>query len=142
VPLDKEGPVHEAAWSPSNEEFIVVYGFMPAKATIFSASKCEPKYQLGAGPHNTVRWNPFGRFICLAGFGNLPGDMKFFDRKADGKYKLVGETRAACSVRDIPLSRSQIIRLVNPCVLLFELLFLASSLLGDSLLLIFSSLIL
>ena len=102
VPLDKEGPVHEAAWSPSNEEFVVVYGFMPAKATIFSASKCEPKYQLGAGPHNTVRWNPFGRFICLAGFGNLPGDMKFFDRKADGKYKLVGETRAACSVRDIP----------------------------------------
>ena len=98
VPLDKEGPVHEAAWSPTSEEFIVVYGFMPAKATIFNASKCEPKYQLGAGPHNTVRWNPFGRFVLLAGFGNLPGDMKFFDRKADGKYKLVGATRAACSV--------------------------------------------
>jgi translation initiation factor 2A len=71
---------------------------MPAKATIFDAAKCEPKYQLGAGPHNTVRWNPFGRFVLLAGFGNLPGDMKFFDRKADGKYKLVGATRAACSV--------------------------------------------
>jgi len=98
VPLDKDGPVHEAAWSPTSEEFVVVYGFMPAKATIFSAAKCEPKYQLGAGPHNTVRWNPFGRFICLAGFGNLPGDMKFFDRKSDGKYKLVGATRAACSV--------------------------------------------
>jgi translation initiation factor 2A len=98
VPLDKEGPVHEAAWSPTSEEFVVVYGFMPAKATIFDAAKCEPKYQLGAGPHNTVRWNPFGRFVLLAGFGNLPGDMKFFDRKADGKYKLVGATRAACSV--------------------------------------------
>ena len=76
----------------------LAYGFMPAKATIFTASKCEPKYQLGAGPHNTVRWNPWGRFVCLAGFGNLPGDMKFFDRKTDGKYKLVGATRAACSV--------------------------------------------
>jgi translation initiation factor 2A len=76
----------------------LAYGFMPAKATIFTASKCEPKYQLGAGPHNTVRWNPWGRFVCLAGFGNLPGDMKFFDRKTDGKYKLVGATRAACAV--------------------------------------------
>jgi uncharacterized protein with WD repeat len=107
VPLDKEGPVHEAAWSPNSEEFVVVYGFMPAKATIYTASKCEPKYQLGAGPHNTVRWNPFGRFICLAGFGNLPGDIKFFDRKADGKYKLVGSTRAACSVSIFPVSLSE-----------------------------------
>jgi translation initiation factor 2A len=98
VPLDKEGPVHEAKWSPTSEEFVVVYGYMPAKATIFCGKKCEPKYQLGAGPHNTVRWNPFGRFILLAGFGNLPGDMKFFDRKQDGKYKLVGATRAACAV--------------------------------------------
>ena len=99
--------MHEAAWSPNSEEFVVVYGFMPAKATIYTASKCEPKYQLGAGPHNTVRWNPFGRFVCLAGFGNLPGDIKFFDRKADGKYKLVGSTRAACSVSIFPVSLSE-----------------------------------
>lgn len=98
VPLDKEGPVHDAAFSPRIDEFVVVYGHMPANATIFSSIKCEPIYQLGAGPHNTVRWNPFGRFICLAGFGNLPGDMRFFDRKADGKYKLIGKARAACSV--------------------------------------------
>lgn len=113
VPLDKEGPVHEAAWSPNSEEFVVVYGFMPAKATIYNASKCEPKYQLGAGPHNTVRWNPFGRFICLAGFGNLPGDIKFFDRKADGKYKLVGSTRAACSVSIFPVSLSETSRFLK-----------------------------
>ena len=98
VPLDKEGPVHEAAWSTRNDEFVVVYGFMPAKATIFSSDKCEPRYQLGTGPYNTVRWNPFGRFVCLAGFGNLPGDVVFFDRKADGKYKVIGSTRASCSV--------------------------------------------
>ena len=99
VPLDKEGPVHDAAFSPKIDEFVVVYGYMPANATIFSSLKCEPIYQLGAGPHNTVRWNPFGRFICLAGFGNLPGDMQFFDRKADGKYKVIGKARANCSVR-------------------------------------------
>ena len=99
VPLDKEGPVHDAAFSPKIDEFVVVYGYMPANATIFSSLKCEPIYQLGAGPHNTVRWNPFGRFLCLAGFGNLPGDMQFFDRKADGKYKVIGKARANCSVR-------------------------------------------
>ena len=99
VSLDKEGAVHEASWSPNSDEFVVVYGVMPAKATIFSALTCEPIYQLGSGPHNTVRWNPFGHMICLAGFGNLPGDLRFYDKKADGKYKLTGFARAACSVR-------------------------------------------
>ena len=98
VPLSKEGPVHDAQWSPLGDEFGVVYGFMPAKATIFKAEKCEPKYELGAGPHNTLRWNPFGRFIALAGFGNLPGDVKFFQKMKDGKYKPIGSTRASCSV--------------------------------------------
>ena len=58
VPLNKEGPVHDAQWSPCGDEFGVVYGYMPAKATIYKAAKCEPKYELGAGPHNTLRWNP------------------------------------------------------------------------------------
>ena len=26
VPLDKEGPVHDFAWSPNSKEFVVVYG--------------------------------------------------------------------------------------------------------------------
>jgi translation initiation factor 2A len=98
VPLAKEGPVHDAQWSPCSDEFGVVYGYMPAKATIFKAVACEAKYELGAGPHNTLRWNPFGRFVALAGFGNLPGDIKFFQKMKDGKYKPIGSTRAACSV--------------------------------------------
>ena len=47
VPLNKEGPVHDAQWSPCGDEFGVVYGYMPAKATIYKAAKCEPKYELG-----------------------------------------------------------------------------------------------
>lgn len=46
---------------------------MPAKVTLFSAS-CKPVYDLGSGPYNLVRWNPFGRFFAIAGFGNLPGE--------------------------------------------------------------------
>ena len=98
VPLDKEGPVHDAAFSPKIDEFVVVYGYMPANATIFSSLKCEPIYQLGAG-RTTQSVRSFWALHCLAGFGNLPGDMQFFDRKADGKYKVIGKARANCSVR-------------------------------------------
>ena len=59
-------------WSPSGSEFIVVYGFMPAKAMLLNA-QCKPIFDFGSAPRNTVRWSPHSRFIALAGFGNLPG---------------------------------------------------------------------
>ena len=34
-----------------------------------------------------------GRFLAIAGFGNLPGDVVFFDKKPDGKCKQMGATR-------------------------------------------------
>lgn len=94
VPLRKEGPVHEVQWSPTGLEFAVVYGFMPSRATIFD-KKCSPLFELGEGPYNTIRWNPKGRFLCLAGFGNLPGHMAFWDY---AEKKLLGTTKAECSV--------------------------------------------
>lgn len=94
VPLRKEGPVHDVQWSHSGSEFAVVYGFMPARATVFD-KKCRPLLELGEGPYNTVRWNPKGKFLCLAGFGNLPGDMAFWDYK---EKKQLGRTKAECSV--------------------------------------------
>ncbi|KAK9918766.1 hypothetical protein WJX75_006714 [Coccomyxa subellipsoidea] len=89
----KEGPVHDVQWSPSGEHFITVAGFMPAKSTVFTEA-CKPFFDLGSGGHNLVRWNPQGRFVAVAGFGNLPGDILFFDKKADGKLKQMGATRA------------------------------------------------
>ncbi|KAL3635064.1 hypothetical protein CASFOL_022118 [Castilleja foliolosa] len=94
VPLRKEGPVHDVQWSFSGKEFAVVYGFMPAMATIFD-KKCNPLLELGTGPYNTIRWNPKGKFICLAGFGNLPGDMAFWDYS---EKKNLGATKAELSV--------------------------------------------
>ncbi|XP_048439634.1 eukaryotic translation initiation factor 2A [Pyrus x bretschneideri] len=94
VPLRKEGPVHDVQWSHSGSEFAVVYGFMPAKATVFD-KKCNPLLELGTGPYNTIRWNPKGKFLCLAGFGNLPGDMAFWDYI---EKKQLGTTRAELSV--------------------------------------------
>lgn len=94
VPLKKEGPVHDVQWSSSGSEFAVVYGFMPAKATIFN-KKCNPLHELGEGPYNTIRWNPKGRFIVIAGFGNLPGDMAFWDYS---EKKLIQKAKAEWSV--------------------------------------------
>ncbi|KAF8388592.1 hypothetical protein HHK36_027269 [Tetracentron sinense] len=94
VPLRKEGPVHDVQWSSSGSEFAVVYGFMPARATVFD-KKCNPLLELGTGPYNTIRWNPKGKFLCLAGFGNLPGDMAFWDYT---EKKLLATTKAECSV--------------------------------------------
>ncbi|XP_024536257.1 eukaryotic translation initiation factor 2A [Selaginella moellendorffii] len=94
VPLNKEGPIHDAQWSPTGKEFIVVYGYMPAKAALFD-TQCRQVFDFGSGPYNTVRWNPFGSFICLAGFGNLPGDMVFWDRNT---LKSIGNTKSPCSV--------------------------------------------
>ncbi|KAJ0035843.1 hypothetical protein Pint_26123 [Pistacia integerrima] len=105
VPLRKEGPVHDVQWSHSGSEFAVVYGcillllqklnlIMPASATVFD-KRCRPLLELGSGPYNTIRLNPKGKFLCLAGFGNLPGDMAFWDYE---DKKQLRTTRAELSV--------------------------------------------
>jgi len=40
-------------WSPNSTEFCVVYGFMPAKATVFNL-KCDPVFDFGTGPRNAA----------------------------------------------------------------------------------------
>lgn len=90
VPLAKEGPIHDLAWSPNGKEFIVVYGFMPAKATLFDM-KCRPVFDFGTGSRNTVLWAPHGRFLVLGGFGNISGNMQFWD---NNRKKMMVEIKA------------------------------------------------
>lgn len=100
VPLPKKGPIHDVAWSPRGDTFCALAGFMPPKATLFAAGTAKggegavPVYDLGSGPWSLVRFSPpSGRFLALCGFGNLAGDVAFFDRKADGKLKPCGAVR-------------------------------------------------
>ena len=79
VPLEKEGPVQDVAWVPGNMQFVVLYGFMPAQGTLFD-HKCKPLFTYGTGYRNTITWSPSGRYVALCGFGNLPGDIEFWDR--------------------------------------------------------------
>ncbi|KAH8724555.1 eukaryotic translation initiation factor eIF2A-domain-containing protein [Phaeosphaeriaceae sp. PMI808] len=79
ITLDKEGPIHDVAWSPNSKEFGVVYGYMPnAKTTIFNA-RAVPQHSFDLSPRNTIIFSPHGRYVLVAGFGNLTGDVDIYD---------------------------------------------------------------
>ncbi|KAI6037801.1 eukaryotic translation initiation factor eIF2A-domain-containing protein [Pisolithus marmoratus] len=81
VTLDKDGPIHDVAWSPNSKEFGVVYGYMPAKAMLFD-SRVRTLHDFGSSPINTISFNPQSRLLLLAGFGNLAGKIDVFDRRS------------------------------------------------------------
>jgi translation initiation factor 2A len=80
--VDKEGPIHDVSWSPKSNSFAVVYGYMPAKTVIFNA-KAQTVHTFPLGPRNTVLFSPNGRYMLLAGFGNLAGQMDIYDLEKD-----------------------------------------------------------
>lgn len=82
VTLDKEGPIHDVSWSPNSKEFGVVYGYMPAKTTIFN-QRAVATHNFPLGPRNTILFSPTGRFVLVAGFGNLAGQMDIYDLEKD-----------------------------------------------------------
>ncbi|MEJ1277550.1 eukaryotic translation initiation factor 2A [Cricetulus griseus] len=78
VQLPKNGPIYDVVWNSSSTEFCAVYGFMPAKATVFNL-KCDPVFDFGTGPRNAAFYSPHGHILVLAGFGNLRGQMEHED---------------------------------------------------------------
>jgi len=82
VSRGKNGPVYEVAWNPNSTSFCCVYGFMPAKATIYNL-KAEPIFDFGTGPRNAVMYNPQGNMLLLSGFGNLAGNIEFWDMETN-----------------------------------------------------------
>lgn len=82
IDLDKEGPIHDVTWSPRSNSFAVVYGYMPAKTVIFN-SRAQNVHTFPLAPRNTVLFSPHGRFVLVAGFGNLAGQMDIYDLEKD-----------------------------------------------------------
>ncbi|RDB19482.1 Eukaryotic translation initiation factor 2A [Hypsizygus marmoreus] len=80
VTLDKEGPIHDFAWSPNSKEFGVVYGYVPAKTVLFD-QRVRTLHDFGSATYNTISFNPQGRLLLLAGFGNLAGKIDIIDRR-------------------------------------------------------------
>jgi translation initiation factor 2A len=69
-------------WSPNSKEFGVVYGYMPAKTAIFNA-RAVLTHTFPLAPRNTILFSPHGRFVLVAGFGNLAGQMDIYDLEKD-----------------------------------------------------------
>ncbi|KAF2900544.1 hypothetical protein ILUMI_05644 [Ignelater luminosus] len=90
VSLSKEGPIHSVAWSPKTQEFCVIYGFMPSKTTIFNL-KCDPIFEFGTGPRNSIYYNPQGNILLLGGFGNLQGQVELWETNS---RKIIGKCEA------------------------------------------------
>jgi translation initiation factor 2A len=78
----EDGLVQDVAWAPGKNEFLIIIGNMPATTKLYDGStgKMIKDGNIGTTRRNTIRWNPFGRFFVVGGFGALPGDLDFFDR--------------------------------------------------------------
>ncbi|SCU90768.1 LANO_0D09868g1_1 [Lachancea nothofagi CBS 11611] len=92
VPLSKEGPIHDFTWSPTSRQFGVIYGYMPATITFFDL-RGNVVHSLPEQPKNTMLFSPSGRYILIAGFGNLQGSVEVLDRH--DKFKCVTKFDAA-----------------------------------------------
>ncbi|KAH9469149.1 hypothetical protein Pst134EA_009678 [Puccinia striiformis f. sp. tritici] len=88
VTLDREGGIHDFVWSPNDKEFTVSYGYMPAKTTIFDL-RCNVIHDFGTAPRNFISYNPQGRLLLIAGFGNLAGTMDIWDRRTLEKVSTI-----------------------------------------------------
>jgi translation initiation factor 2A len=86
VPLpgnNNNGPVHDVAWMPDGNKpssFAMISGRMPALGSLHHGGTAQPLFLFGNAHRNTIVWSPHGRFVTLAGFGNLAGGMDFWDR--------------------------------------------------------------
>jgi len=98
--------VQAVQWSPAEDEFILIRGFQPAQAQLWSWDAAAQKailvkVLLEKAHRNTIRFNHFGSLVCLAGFGNLAGDVDFFGRRQAGdKYDFakISSCQANCTV--------------------------------------------
>lgn len=54
---------------------------MPSKAVLFD-QRGNPFFDFGTSPRNFILFNPHGRLILIAGFGNLAGQVDIWDRKS------------------------------------------------------------
>ena len=93
VPLPKEGPVAPRPEPTKGKEFVVIAGTIPPAAA--STTWRRSRFMRLATPIGTYCWAPHGRFLALCGFGNLAGDVDFWDRN---KKKKIGSVNMPCAV--------------------------------------------
>ena len=93
--IQHDAPVHDVQWSPTGSQFCLISGSTPFAVQLFDADGvCI--HDLGKSRKNTVRFSTVkGRFLALGGFGNLAGELEFFDMPSKKSFS---STRSECTV--------------------------------------------
>ncbi|KAK1443416.1 translation initiation factor 2A like protein [Babesia gibsoni] len=90
-----EGLAHDISWSKSSNELLIVRGSMPAELAMYDGANGNKLLSFGRSNRNTIRRDPFDRFILVAGFGNSSGDIDIWDLRS---RKKIAQTKSDCSV--------------------------------------------
>jgi len=109
IPLTNGTAVQAVAWSPTRDEFILIHGFQPSQASLFSWDERAKKVTLAKvllekAHRNTIRFNQFGSLVCLAGFGNLAGQVDFYGRAEEGDDEKCDFVRVSSCVANCTVS--------------------------------------
>lgn len=70
--------IQDLKWVPTGEKFIVISGVQPAVATLYDKNGV-PLFEFGKRYRNTIRICPFSQTVLIGGFGNLAGEVDFWD---------------------------------------------------------------
>lgn len=101
IPQPQEGPVLDVSWMPNPDkppQFAVVAGKMPSMTSLHNGNDGKPNFLFGNAHQNTIAWAPHGRFVLLAGFGNLAGGCTFWDRNKCKQIPPAAPVTAPCTV--------------------------------------------
>ncbi len=89
-----EGPIHDFDWTSNGKNYVVCAGYQPSKTHIYNNSGNFLK-EICVSKVNTIKISPDCRILCMAGFGNLHGDIEIY-RLSD--YTIIGKTKFYCGI--------------------------------------------
>jgi len=80
VPINEVHPLQSAEFFANGIDFVAIHNH-PFQADIWQCTNrgFDAVHQFEHNTYNFARPSPDGRFLCLCGFGNLPGHMYFWD---------------------------------------------------------------
>ncbi len=89
--------IQDIAWMPNGEQFIVISGVQPATSTLYDKN-CSPLFEFGKRYRNTIKICPFSQIAMIGGFGNLTGEMDFWDLTDIKQPNQIGKAKSYCAV--------------------------------------------
>ena len=95
VQIQHDPPVQDVQWNPPGDAFCLISGSTPFTIQLLDAEGLLI-HDFGKSRKNTVRFSTVkGRFLALGGFGNLAGEMDFYDTPSKRPFK---SARSECTV--------------------------------------------